>query len=136
MDNNMKARKITPYITTNTFIVILGILAIAGFAVYFYQQYTSFKTALTGQDKKMKEQYMSQCPDYWEIDSVMRDTKGKVTGVKCKNVQFLGDCAIQPGANSFTFDDEIFTNPKTMELSRCKWAKQCGVSWSGYDRKC
>ena len=119
--------------TTNTLLVVLALLAILGAALYFYQSYKDFQ-------KKMKERESAsvipnECPDYWEIDSKTKNQRGVINSVTCRNAQLLGKCALANN-NTFTFGDEIFNSPKTADLARCKWAKQCGVAWQGYDTKC
>lgn len=126
-------QKASAYMTTNTLIVVLAILAILGAALYFYQTYRDFQ-------KKIKERESAnvvpnECPDYWEIDSKTKNQRGVINSVTCRNVQLLGKCALSNN-NTFTFADEIFNSPKTADLARCKWAKQCGVAWQGYDSKC
>jgi len=126
-------QKASAYITTNTLLVVLAILAILGSALYFYQTYNDFQ-------KKMKERESAsvipnECPDYWEIDTKTKNARGIINSVTCRNAQLLGKCALSNN-NTFTFGDDIFNNPKTADLARCKWAKQCGVAWQGYDSKC
>lgn len=131
--NSSFQQKASAYMTTNTLLVILALLAILGAGLYFYQTYQDFK-------KKIKERdsaavVANECPDYWEIDAKTKNQRGVINSITCRNVQLLGKCALNNN-NTFTFGDEIFNNPKTAELARCKWAKQCGVAWSGYDNKC
>jgi len=126
-------QKASAYMTTNTLLVVLALLAILGSALYFYQTYRDFQ-------KKMKTRESSavvpnECPDYWEIDGKTKNQRGIINSITCRNVQLLGKCALSNN-NTFTFGDEIFNNPKTADLARCKWAKQCQVAWSGYDTKC
>jgi hypothetical protein len=131
--NSSLQQKAAAYMTTNTLLVVLALLAILGAGIYFYQTYKDFQ-------KKMKTRESAQvvpneCPDYWEIDTKTKNQRGVINSITCRNVQLLGKCALSNN-NTFTFGDEIFNNPKTAELARCKWAKQCGVAWSGYDNKC
>ncbi len=122
------------YLTSTTLIVVLVFVGIVGFAIYFWQQYKKIEQASI--EKQQRESKANHCPDYWEIEEQMVDDAGKLKAVKCKNAQHLGKCAVNPGDDMFTFDDEIFTNPSTRDIARCKWAKQCQVAWSGYDSKC
>lgn len=127
-------QKASAYMTTNTLLVVLALLAILGSALYFYQTYRDFQ-------KKMKKRESSavvpnECPDYWEIDAKTKNARGVINSITCRNTQLLGKCALSNNNNTFTFGDEIFNSPKTADLARCKWAKQCGVAWSGYDNKC
>ena len=126
-------QKASAYMTTNTLLVVLALLAILGSALYFYQTYRDFQ-------KKMKNRESAavapnECPDYWEIDAKTKNQRGVINSITCRNVQLLGKCALSNN-NTFTFGDEIFNSPKTADLARCKWAKQCQVAWSGYDSKC
>lgn len=124
----------TTYLTSNTLIIVLIFVSIVGFAIYFWQQYKKMEKQTI--EKQQRESKANHCPDYWEIEDQILDESGQIKGIKCKNVQHLGKCAINLGDDTFMFDDEIFTNPGTHVQSRCKWAKQCQVAWSGYDNKC
>jgi hypothetical protein len=122
------------YLTLNTFILIVGIIFIVLAGIYFYNQYKDV------QKQKKNSEYLkmipNDCPDYWEIISVDKNKNGDISKVKCKNTHKLGVCAIQPTRDTFTFDDDIFINPKTKDIARCNWAKQCKLHWSGYDNLC
>lgn len=121
------------YISLNTLTVVLSILLIVGSAIYFYQSYKKTKEVIL--KKELKAYTRNHCPDYWDIVKREKDSQGREY-VVCKNTHKLGLCALDPERNSFTFDDEIFVNRNTADLSRCKWAKQCGVSWTGYNNLC
>ncbi len=131
---NPTSKQVNSYLTTNTFIVVLGFLSLVGIAVYFYTQYRDFQRAVKA--KQSKEATINQCPDYWTITEQSKDNKGRIVSITCKNDNLLGVCALNPDENTFTFADEIFNNPGTKDMARCKWAKQCKVSWSGYDQLC
>ena len=132
--NNNTSRKDTSYLTTNTFILIIGIVCIVLAGIYFYNQYKAVQKKRNGED--YKKMLPNECPDYWEIMSIDKNRKGELTNIKCKNTHKLGVCAIHPTRDTFTFDDDIFVNPKTKDMARCKWSKQCKVHWSGYDNLC
>ena len=132
--NNNKTTTTTSYLTTNTFILVIGILCIVLAAVYFYNQYKAVQKKIKANERK--EHLPNDCPDYWIINNQQHNKKGELTSIKCNNKHKLGICALNPNENSFTFGDEIFTNPNTKDLARCKWAKQCQVAWTGYDHLC
>ena len=121
------------YMSTNTLIIMIVIISIIVGAIYFYQSYNKIKKSVL--EKEIKNYLPNHCPDYWDIVSRHKDSKGREY-VKCKNTHKLGVCALDPERNTFTFDDEIFVNANSSDLSRCKWSKQCGVSWTGYDNLC
>jgi hypothetical protein len=128
------SRQVTSYISTNTFIVVLGFLALVGVGVYFYMQFRDFQRAVKA--KESGEYTPNQCPDYWTLQDQLKDERGRVVSITCKNDNLLGVCALNPDENTFTFADEIFINPGSKDMARCKWAKQCKVAWSGYDKLC
>jgi len=121
------------YMTTNIFIISLVVIVLVVSAIYFYQSYKKLEKERL---KKEEIEYLpNQCPDYWDIVRMGKDDKGREYSV-CRNTHKLGLCALDPERNTFTFDDEIFVNPNSGNLSRCKWSKQCGVNWTGYDKLC
>lgn len=129
----MDSPGIKSYLTINTLVVLLAAIFIIVASIYFYQSYKKFQAVKL---KETKREYMANdCPDYWDVVSRNKDDKGRDT-VVCKNTHKLGLCALDPERNTFTFDDEIFVNPLSKDMSRCKWSKQCGVSWSGYNNLC
>lgn len=129
----MEAQQIKSYLTINTLVVFLSVIIIVVASIYFYQSYKKFQKVKLIQDTK--EYKPNDCPDYWDVVSRNKDDKGRDT-VVCKNTHKLGVCALDPERNKFTFDDEIFVNPLSKNMARCKWSKQCGVSWSGYNNLC
>ena len=114
------------------FAVILAIMTAILLVVMLYNTYKKLQVDIQAKGKKKYEQL---CPDYWELVRREKDDKGREYSV-CKNTHKLGLCALDPERNTFSFDDELFVNPNSGDLSKCKWAKQCGVSWTGYDNKC
>lgn len=121
------------YMTLNSLVIVLTVLLVVGGTIYFYQSYKKIKSSII--NKELKNYTKNQCPDYWDIVKREKDDKGREY-VECKNTHKLGLCALDPERNTFTFDDEIFVNNDISDLSRCKWAKQCGVSWTGYNNIC
>jgi hypothetical protein len=129
----MDTNQIKSYLSVNTLTIFIILILIIASSIYFYQSYKKFKASKL---KEQKQNYKpNDCPDYWDVVSRSRDDKGRDT-VKCQNTHKLGLCSLDPERNTFTFDDEIFVNPLTKDVSRCKWAKQCSVSWSGYNNLC
>ena len=121
------------YMSGNVFIIVLIVISVVVGGIYFYQSYR--KTQKRMLEKESKEYMANDCPDYWDIVRREKDDKGRDYSV-CRNTHKLGLCALDPERNTFTFDDEIFVNPNSGNLSKCKWAKQCGVSWTGYNELC
>ena len=131
---NNSTNKDTTYLSTNTFILIMGIMFVVLASIYFYNQYKNVKKIK--RSETYKKLLPNECPDYWEIMTVDKNQRGELTHIKCKNTHKLGVCAVHPTRDTFTFDDDIFVNSKTKDMARCKWAKQCKVHWSGYDNLC
>tara|TARA_B110000238_G_C15820066_1_gene308177 strand:+ start:94 stop:423 length:330 start_codon:yes stop_codon:yes gene_type:complete len=69
--------------------------------------------------------WKSLCPELWEV----------VGKNKCKNVNKIGNCSIT-GDMIMDFNDPIFKDKKKGNYFRCKWSKECGVSWDGIDNLC
>ena len=129
----MDSSSVKSYLTVNTLVIFLAIIVVIVGTVYMYQSYKKFNKAKL---KEASREYIpNDCPDYWDVVSRSKDEKGRDT-VVCKNTHKLGLCALDPERNTFSFDDEIFVNPLSKNMSRCKWSKQCGVSWSGYNNLC
>ncbi len=107
--------------TSTTFIIIVAVLAIVFIIIYLYNSYQAAKllaTSITIQSPS--------CPDYWN----------SIGNGKCQNVNSLGSCSKDNGANIMDFSSEVFTNNNTGNYAKCKWANACGVSWSSVDRLC
>ena len=122
-----KAPSTKMQMSNELFIYIVGILIVIGAAYYIWKQYTAWYAKFQETDKqKLEQAKMLECPDYWE-------TIGKN---KCKNVNNIGRCSIDPSNNVMDFNDEIFTNTQSGDYSKCKWAKQCNVIWGGIDKLC
>jgi hypothetical protein len=114
------------------FVIIFSTLSLILLIYLLINTYITIKKKL---NKKAKIKYNQICPDYWEVVKQKFDDSGNSISVECKNVHKLGKCAITD-RNTFIFEDEIFINPDTADISRCKWAKRCGTTWQGYDNLC
>lgn len=68
--------------------------------------------------------WKSKCPDLWEI----------IDNNKCKNVHMIGSCS-KTGDKVMDFNDPVFKTKNT-DYFKCKWAKECGVTWEGIDNLC
>ena len=118
-NNNQYIRKST--YTSDTILIIIGILSLIFIIIYIYNNYYKNKLPIpTG------EMLGATCPDYWD----------SIGNGQCQNVNGLGTCSRTDGANIVPFDSEIFTNTNTGNYAKCKWAKSCNVSWSNIDRLC
>lgn len=111
------------YLTTNTFLIAIGVVAVTLAVIYFWQE----SSRLDAQQKARAYQAAlpNDCPDYWDI--ISRDPRTGV--VTCRNTHLLGRCANRPDTSVYTFDDPIFTNSQTGTRAKATWAEQCGVSW-------
>ena len=89
------------------------------FSGYFVYSYFYSKNS----EKKFPP-WKSKCPDFWQADGKNR----------CRNVKKLGLCMVG-NDNVMTFDDQVFRSEKS-DFYKCKWAKNCGVSWEGIDNLC
>ena len=117
-NNNQTIRKST--YTSDTVIIIVGVLSLIFIIIYIYQNYKKILPKPTGQ------MISSTCPDYWE----------SIGNGQCKNVNALGSCSKTEGSNVIDFGGEVFTNKNTGDYAKCKWAKSCNVSWGNIDRLC
>ena len=110
MNNNRAMNNNKKFFDTSTFVIIIVVLFVSIFIIYTYRRVTKhFKI-------KPKEELKSQsrpakCPDYWEVGD----------GNVCKNVHLLGSCSNTVDNNQMSFDDEIFTHPRTGNYAKCKW---------------
>ena len=120
MNNNTSIRKTT--YTSDTAMIIVGVLSLAFIAVYLYNYYKTMKANILANAISISP----MCPDYWD----------SIGNSKCQNVNSLGSCSKTDGANIMDFSSEVFTNENTGNYAKCKWAKACNVSWSNIDRVC
>ena len=110
-----------PTYTSDTFIIIVGILLLLFAIIYLYNKYK--ETMLLATTATVP---FSICPNYWD----------SIGNGKCQNTNGLGKCSKEKGANIMDFNNEVFINPNTGNYSKCKWASACGVSWSNIERLC
>jgi hypothetical protein len=120
MDNRSTIRRQT--YTSNTIVLVVGLLFLIGIGIYLYNNYKSLKNSLIPKATIPKP----QCPDYWE----------SIGEKKCRNTNSLGSCSNAPGVNVMDFSSTVFTNANTGDYAKCKWAKACNISWGGIDRIC
>jgi len=119
MSNNNQTIRKTTY-TTDTIIIIVGVLSLIFIIIYIYQNYKKMLPKPTGNI------ISSTCPDYWE----------SIGDGKCKNINGLGSCSTTEGTNIMDFGSDVFTNKNTGDYAKCKWADTCNVSWGNIDRLC
>lgn len=118
--SNSSNTSYSSYMTENTFIIATVILFFIFVGIYIYKSFRDFQKMKKKDNDNRR--IKNECPDYWE----------NVGKHKCKNVEGLGKCSKDPNNNVMDFDTEVFNHDKTGNYSKCKWAKQCDVTWSGY----
>ena len=110
----------------DTIYKILFFVLLAGLLYYYYQSYQSNAAS---QANKTWPRKISECPDYF-----ISNNKGG-----CKNTYNLGTCPSVDGVlqpNSVVkFDTSEFTGDDG-DYNKCRWAKNCNVSWEGIDKLC
>jgi hypothetical protein len=80
------------------------------------------------------------CPDYWDLDF----TDGKLNHGICNNTHNLGSCKDENGTtiqkmnfNTYLNTPEPSVNNSLFNLKeKCKWAKNCKVTWDIVDSLC
>ena len=117
-NNNQTVRKTT--YTSDTFLLIVGILILIFIIIYIYNNYKSLYPTPTSNI------VYSQCPDYWD----------SIGNGKCQNTNKLGSCSNVDGANVMDFGGEVFTNMNTGNYAKCRWTQACNTSWGNIDRLC
>ena len=112
------------YSTTESIIMGVGILV---FLILLLRYYNQYKAYVANENRKnvWKSKY-AECPDYWEI----------IGKNKCRNVHQIGKCRNSEDNDVMDFNYDDFTNKKTGEYMKCRWAKQCNTPWEGLDHKC
>ena len=111
--------------TTGSFTIAIVVLFFVFLAIYIYRAYKDFQRKKT--EELGDRTVFPECPDYWE----------KVGTDKCKNVlRVNGKCNTSVDNSIMDFDNEIFKNKKLGSKFKCKWARDCGVSWSGISSLC
>ena len=103
---------------TMAIVVIVGVFII----YYLYTSYTALTT-----EKAVDPRPIPKCPTYWDV----------IEGSKCRNVHKIGKCRIgKPPEDTMDFSSDLFTNKKTGDYMKCKWAKECHAPWEGIDELC
>jgi hypothetical protein len=115
--NNKTIRKST--YSSDTFILVIGFLLLIGMIIYIYNYYKSLK----GPTSTVA---YTVCPDYWD----------SLGNGKCQNVNKIGSCSTEDGADIMDFGGEVFTNTNTGNYAKCRWTNSCNVSWGNIDRLC
>ena len=107
----------------NQFIFFLLKLIVIVSVLVIYFVYNYYK------NKQIKQPefppWKSLCPELWEV----------VDKNKCKNVNKIGNCMLERDM-VMDFNDPIFKDKKKGNYYKCKWAKECNVSWEGIDNLC
>jgi len=108
---------------------IYKVLFFVGIAALIYYYYQQNKVATEAQSTLSWPRNISECPDYF-----LSDGQGG-----CKNTYNLGTCpavdgVLQPNA-TVRFDTSEFTGDDA-SYNKCRWAKNCNVSWEGVDKLC
>ena len=69
------------------------------------------------------------CPDYYDIHN---------DGETCLNSFKIGKCKdTDPNFKKFFEENKnLFYNKDLQNEMKCKWARNCDVSWDGIDRLC
>jgi hypothetical protein len=115
---NKTIRKAT--YTSDTIILIVGILLFIFIIIYIYRTFKSLTPVPTGTIA------YTVCPDYWD----------SVGDGKCQNTNKLGTCSNIDGADMMDFSSDIFKNTNTGNYAKCRWAQSCKVAWGNIDRVC
>ena len=105
--------------------VLLGILVVC-LIYYYYKQWKSYSKH---QSKLTWPRKISECPDYF-----ISDNNGG-----CKNTYNLGTCPSENGVllpNSVVKFDTAEFSGDDAPYNKCRWAKDCQVSWEGVDNLC
>ena len=106
--------------SSDTFILIIGLLLLIVIIIYIYNNYKSLIPTPTGTIA------YSACPDYWD----------SLGNGKCKNTNKIGSCSNQDGADIMDFGGEVFTNTNIGNYAKCRWTQSCNTSWGNIDRLC
>jgi hypothetical protein len=109
--------------SANIAITSFGIILFFFIIIYYYKKYASEVKMQKKGDKIIR----AECPDYWMVEGPL----------KCRNAHKMGRCStkgVQGGL--MNFDTDEFKNPQTGNYLKCRWAKNCHVSWDGIDDIC
>lgn len=98
--------------------IIYGLIIFFMFS-HYYGKYKNTKQKESVADWPPE---IDACPDYWE----------DIGNNRCKNILGLGKCYNKKDNNVMDFGKDYL---KTKE-QKCKWVKDCGISWEGIDISC
>lgn len=104
-------------------ILTITVIGIVGVFIIYYS-YTSYTSYL--EQKKQDPRPFPKCPDYWD----------SLGDGKCRNTHRIGKCRIKDDVNIVDFTGDIFTDKRTGNYMKCKWAKECHAPWEGIDDLC
>ena len=109
------------YLNADTLIVFVGFIIVL--LVLFTIIKDVRKMKQVSLEKQMEAKKVPSCPDYWE----------SVGESKCRNIHKLGKCGHKQDVD---FSDNIFTDKHTGKIMKCRYAKECEISWEGTDKIC
>ena len=109
------------YLNADTLIVFVGFIIVL--LVLFTIIKDVRKMKQVSLEKQMEAKKVPSCPDYWE----------SVGESKCRNIHKLGKCGHKQDVD---FSDNIFTDKRTGKIMKCRYAKECEISWEGTDKIC
>jgi len=89
--------------------------------IYAYMLYKEYEES----SEQSWPETISDCPDYWN----------DLGDGKCKNTHNLGTCNMRQAQPTVTFDSSFYDGEQG-KMNRCRWAKNCNVSWEGIDDLC
>lgn len=121
MKNNNSFKE---YNNIESIIMVIGIVVFLLLLFNYYKQYKAYVTK--EKEKNTWKSKYAECPDYWDI----------IGKNKCRNVHQIGKCRNSDDDDIMDFNYDDFTNKKTGEYMKCRWAKQCNTPWEGLDHKC
>lgn len=105
-------------ILTMSIVIIISVFVI----YYLYTSYVALST-----EEKQDPRPHPKCPTYWD----------SIAGNKCRNVHKIGKCRTGKSPDDIMdFNSKIFTDTKTGNYMKCKWAKECHAPWEGIDELC
>ena len=108
---------------TNVVIYIFGGFLFLFIIIHYYRQYSSHAS----KENKGPKRIRPQCPVYW-----VQESNGK-----CRNVHKLGRCLTRGERGGLMdFSGDYFQNRDSGNYAKCKFARNCGISWDGIDSIC
>jgi len=109
------------YMNVDTSIIVIGIIIVLLVIFKIVKDIRTVSQNRLAEQIKAKE--ISACPDYWET----------VGQNKCRNIHKLGKCGHN---NDVDFNDDMFVDKRTGNMMKCRYAKQCDISWEGASSLC